>query len=327
MPPPQPPTRTVDFECATRYEELTAFPANHRFPLRLWLPEGGLADQIVVMTHGFLDGARPDTNDPHAQTKRYASIATELNHRGIAAVLLPLPFHFERGRDFADRHMIAPIARLRENGAYMYFGGYDQMKDDVVRLVQEIRADPARYGLSAAPQVHLLGYSLGGAAVLGAAASLPAEISSLSALFSTWGIARIPSGEIQKMFNDRFGFGSAEWATAMSQLESQRSRFDPVFQHLMWGESDVSWFEQCPRRLLFIHGLDDELFPDDMTSRANEELVAHVRRVNEDLPRAKQHECAFIRVFGNHLHLRQMQQVAGYVAAFIGNPGGRVPRP
>jgi alpha-beta hydrolase superfamily lysophospholipase len=78
----------------------------------------------------------------------------------------------------------------QKNGAYLYYGGYDQVKDDIEQLVGDIRLDPDKYDLKADPKVHLVGYSLGGAAALGAAAGLGQKIDSLSVLFSSWNQAR-----------------------------------------------------------------------------------------------------------------------------------------
>jgi pimeloyl-ACP methyl ester carboxylesterase len=212
----------------------------------------------------------------------------------------------------------------QKNGAYLYYGGYDQVKDDIEQLVGDIRLDPDKYDLKADPKVHLVGYSLGGAAALGAAAGLGQKIDSLSVLFSSWNLASIRPEAIDRVFRDRlkFEFGAQEWGNTVKDLEKCRTTFDPVFRDLVWGDVDSKWFENGCKRMLFVHGLDDELFPKEVTTKGILELYEKFLQLDD--PAHKKRECVFISVGGlDHMHAKAYVKdypVAEYVANFIANP-------
>lgn len=316
--------KIIDFESEPLHPALERFPANRRFPLRLWQPGGEHhVEEIAILTHGFLEGVEADPKRRERMLKRYEFIAAELNARGIAAVFLPLPFHFERGNDLAAAGTFAPIERLREDGTYLYRGGYDQAVSDIVKLADDIDAAPDRFGLPRAHGTHLVGYSLGGAAALGAGTRLGRRLASLSALFSTWRVASIDPGIIEETFGEKYGFGRAEWTRVMEQLAHHRHEYDEVFQDLVWGDGSGSWISLCPTRMLFVHGLEDEIFTTALTLPANFELYEYVRRINRSAGNGPNRECVFIAPMTDHWHMRERKQVAGYVASFIANPGQR----
>jgi pimeloyl-ACP methyl ester carboxylesterase len=314
----------LSFESADLYPRMS--PEQRKFKLRQWQPEwvegGKKPSQIAILINGFLEGVDAGSAKEGLAFERYNKIAEALNRENIAAVFLPLPFHFDRcGAAEADGTFQA-IAQLRKNGTYLYYGGYDQVKDDIKKLVGEIHSAPGRFGLDGKPQVHLIGYSLGGAAALGAAAGLGQEIASLSVLFSSWNLASIKPEAIDKAFRGKFKFGAQEWGDTLKALEDSRERFDPVFQDLMWGGGTSEWFENGPKRMLFVHGLDDELFPKEMTTRGILDLYEKFLQLDDRA--RKERECVFISVGGlDHMHVKAFVKrypVAEYVASFIANP-------
>jgi len=319
---------SISFESTPLYPLLASFQANAQFDLPFWRPAAGTSvSEIAILTNGFLEGVESTEHQRNTARKRYDLIAEELVKRGVAAVFLPLPFHFERGNDITAEGRFAPLERLRESGSYLYFGGYDQAVSDIKKLVAEIWSPPNRFGLESLKRIHLVGYSLGGAAALGASASLGDKLASVTALCSTWGIAKIKPDVIERTFGTKYGFGRAEWKIAMDQLKVQKESFDAVFRDLAWGDSRGDWISGCPNRMLFIHGLDDEMFPPDMTMAANWTVYENVKRMNRETGTGVNREIVFIAPMTDHLFMRERRQVAGYVASFITNPVSRGKQP
>lgn len=314
----------VDFESTPVHKAPQDLKANWQFQLPLWRPAAGEpVTEIAILTHGFLEGVERGGHQRKQARRRYDLIAKELTERGIAAVFLSLPFHFERGDDIAADGRFAPIERLRANGSYLYYGGYDQTVADIRKLVGEIRARPQTFGLDSLKKIHLVGYSLGGAAALGASANLGDELASVTALFSTWGIATINPDVIEDVFGTKYGFGRVEWESAIAELAEHKESFDKVFRDLVWGDSGGAWISSCPSRMLFIHGLSDNIFTADMTLTANLSVYENVKRMNRQLGMGSSREIVFIAPMTDHWHMRERKQVAGYVASFIANPARR----
>lgn len=313
----------VFFESSDRYKKM--YPEQRRFKLPRWpveLENGEKPAQIAILVNGFLEGAKAGEDEESLLFLRYKKIAEALNRENITAVFLPLPFHFDRRGEAAADGTCQAIVQLKRNGAYLYYGGYDQVKDDIEKLVRDIRREPGKYGLAEQPKVHLVGYSLGGAAALGAAAGLGQEIDSLSVLFSSWKLASIRPEAIDKAFRVKFKFGAQEWDDTLKALEKYRTTFDPVFQDLVWGGGESEWFKNGPKRMLFVHGLDDELFPKEVTTKGILELYEKCLQLDDHARRER--ECVFISVGGlDHTHIRSVARrypVAEYVANFIANP-------
>lgn len=323
----------IDFEFETNYEELRNFPNNQKAKLRLWLPEPNKpVNEVVIMINGFLDGTMDVRLNAKLLNQKYyyKFIAEELNKQNIAAILLPLPFHFDRGLDINNQseRIFAPLERLRKNGAFLYYGGYDQTKSDIKKLINAIHNDRKRFGLNESDiKIHLLGYSLGGAAAMGAAAELKDSVSSLEVLFSNWKIADLDPNILGQTFIP-FNFSSASWEKALRELETVRQNCDPVFQSIMWGDNNLSpWFANSPQRILFIQGLEDETFPVSMALKNNLEFYSHIKKLNDEFSNNQnslKKECVFIFPSLPHLHTElspsSKKQIAGYISSFVANP-------
>lgn len=327
------PTKLIEFELETKYEELRSYPQNLRAKLNLWLPEGEKpVTEIVIMINGFLDGVLEEklNNRFLDQKYYYKFIAEELNKQNVAAILLPLPFHFDRGAGLNNHvaKIFAPLERLKKNGAFLYYGGYDQTKSDIQKLINDVQDNKEKFGLGNSEiKIHLLGYSLGGAAAMGAAAELQQKVASLSVLFSNWKIAGLDPNALGEAFN-WFEFSAADWTRVLSQLEEVRESCDPVFQSIMWGDNNLTpWFSKCPQRILFIQGLQDETFPVGMALKNNSEFYTHIKKLNDEFASnqsGSKKECAFIFPSLSHLHTNlsgsSKKQIAGYIASFVANP-------
>lgn len=319
--------REIDFNFESKYEVINQFPKNLNTKLYLWSPQDNQsANDIVIMVNGFLDGTLGERGNRRAWEKYfYKFIGEELSRQNIASILLPLPFHFGRGddiNDFSERRF-APLERLKENGAYLYYGGYDQAKEDIKKLITEIKNNRSKFGLTNSDiKIHLLGYSLGGAAVMGAASELKDMVSSLTVLFSSWKIADLDPNSLGNSFRI-FGFNSEDWKTAINQLEKNKESYDPVFRSIMWGDNSLTpWFADSPSRILFIQALQDETFPVEMVYKNNLQFYNYIEKLKSEIQINK--ECAFIFSSMTHLHTNisesAKRQIAGYIRSFVANP-------
>ena len=202
---------------------------------------------------------------------------------------MPIPFHFDRCLHFVDVNLYAPIERLKESGTYLYHGGYTQVVADVIKLVKLIEKYPTKFGLIGADfKIHLLGYSLGGVAAIGAASELENKFDSLSILFSTWNIFEINPQSIEDMFGRSFNFGSNEWKKTIKELKKNKLVCSNILKELIWGEGESIEFKNCAKRVLFIHGIKDEIFTREITDQRNEALISL-------------QDCTFINLPSSHI--------------------------
>jgi|GEM_PF-4509837 len=229
-----------------------------------------------------------------------------------------MPLHFERGKGLqVEGQEPAAVRQLRKNGSFLYFGGYDQLKHDIGELARRISEDPGHFHLAKSPKIHLVGYSLGGAAAMGAAtAEERGRFASLSILFSNWGLASISKESVAAAFGKR-GFGEDDWGRTMSELQASRESFDEGFRAIIWGEGSSGWFARFPKRVLLVHGLMDKIFPFRQTLDSSKAFFLHFQEAMEsgDL------ESVFINSSQDHLFLRRREQIAAFVASFIGCVG------
>ncbi|MFO0414397.1 MAG: hypothetical protein ACK50E_02000, partial [Bacteroidota bacterium] len=219
----------IEFESNTEYAFLRdAFSKNSNFKLPIWKSnDNNKAREILIMINGFLEGV--DGDQKHREKLiniRYGAIANKLLEKKISSVLLPLPFHFNRSFDVIQEGEFAPLSRLTESGTYLYYGGFTQIVSDVQKLMQDIENNRSKFGLledTTDIKFHLLGYSIGGVAAIGAALNIKAEqtpkLESLSVLLSAWNLAEIQPNAIENAFGRKFGFSSDMWNNMLHELE------------------------------------------------------------------------------------------------------------
>lgn len=311
------------FKSEIEFLELEEFDSNANFKIPVWKPGNEQkCQEIVIMLNGFLEGVTHHKKDRLKWMIRYEIIAQKLGKENIASVLMPMPFHFSRCEDIEEGY--APIERLKESGAYFYFGGYTQVISDVEKLIAQIHAEPARFGLDVSdPEIHLLGYSLGGVVAIGSAIKLKEQkFKSLTVLLSSWNLSEIDPDAIEEIFRDDFDFGKEEWIEMLDELRNAGIG-DKVFNQLVWGEGDddifgqLTWEEidknneakKCATRVLFIHGIEDEVFTRTMAASATSTLI----------DQKKYKHCSFIILPSRHSGVEARKQIAGYISNFISN--------
>jgi predicted esterase len=296
----------IQFESnLSRFPVLESFPSNKVFDLRLWRPinlEDQKNSEVIILINGFMEGVRINNSTP--SRKLYESIASELNKNNISAIHYPLPFHFERSGESN------PVERLKINGSFLYYGGFSQVIEDIEKLIKEILEDPSKYGLEKNPKIHLLGYSLGGIAAVGAAAELVSKnigfkFSSLSVLLSAWNFNNISPRNISVAFRNTIT--SEDWEKVMKDLEQIRddSSFSQVFKYLIWETGEPIQFSKLADKVLFLHGHNDEIF--------NMEDTRRIQRLLLD----EMNQCTLINLPCKHAIHFDRNIVARYVANFI----------
>jgi pimeloyl-ACP methyl ester carboxylesterase len=300
----------VSFKSQLEFSGLGDFPGNQQFDIPVWKPKESNGN-VLIMLHGFLEGL-DSTQDERERRHlpKYDAIAERLTKEGYTCVLLPLPFHFERSVDFGANELVAPIERLTKNGAFLYYGGYTQVISDVERLIQAISKKPEQFGLVAGKvEYHMLGYSLGGVAAMGAALKCSNKFKSLSILLSTWNLQNINPEEIQRIFGSTYSFGREQWEKMMDELNQLKNvkHVASEFKYLIWGEGERVVFKEMSKNILFLHGLEDKLFTREIVARNNEIVLESINK------------CTLISIPAGHFILRERQLVAGFVSEFILN--------
>jgi len=302
----------IPFKSRLEFSNLRSFKGNQQFEVPIWKPKE-TSGHVLIMLHGFLEGLDSSIEKRERHLLKYDAIAERLTKEGYTCVLLPLPFHFERSVDFGSNELVAPIDRLTKNGAFLYYGGYTQVISDVERLIQAISSKPEQFGLTDVKiEYHLLGYSLGGVAAMGAALSSKYRFKSLSILLSTWNLQNINPEKIRELFGSKYSFGREEWEKMMNELNQLKELddVDPLFKYLIWGEGEEVSFETMADKVLFLHGLDDELFTREIVADNNSTVLESMKK------------CTFISIPAGHFILRERQLVAGFVSEFILNARG-----
>ena len=296
----------IQFESnLSRFPVLEAFPSNKVFDLKLWRPEDFRShknSEILILINGFMEGVSLNNSKP--SRKLYESIAAQVNSNKISAIHYPLPFHFERSLESN------PIERLKISGSFLYYGGFSQVIEDIEKLVKEILEDPNKYGLEENPKIHLLGYSLGGIAAIGAASEFvnnnsDFKFSSLSILLSAWNFNNIRSANVSNAF--RNAFTSEDWEKVMEDLEQIRndSSFSEVFKYLIWEDGNPVQFSNLADKVLFLHGHNDEIFSLEDTRRIQKLLIDEMN------------QCTLINIPCKHAIHFDRDIVARYVGNFI----------
>ena len=106
-----------------QFKELLPYSNNHEFNCYLLKDISvDAAKEVVVMFNGFLEGVSSSAEERDRLLYRYKLIAKELNRNNIVAILLPLPFHFDRSIGVSSGDDSAPIQRLQGHGSFLYYG-------------------------------------------------------------------------------------------------------------------------------------------------------------------------------------------------------------
>jgi pimeloyl-ACP methyl ester carboxylesterase len=299
----------VSFKSRLEFSNLRSFKGNQQFDIPVWKSKKS-SGNVLIMLHGFLEGLDSTQDKRERHLSKYDAIAERLTKEGYTCVLLPLPFHFERSIDFGTSELVAPIDRLTKNGAFLYYGGYTQVISDVERLIQAISMKPEQFGLVGGnSEYHLLGYSLGGVAAMGAALELRNKFKSLSILLSTWNLQNIDPEKIQNVFGSKYSFDREKWEKMMDELNQLKNMDDvaSLFKYLIWADGEGISFETMAEKVLFLHGLDDELFTREIVAGNNSTVLESMKK------------CTFISIPSGHIITRERSLVAGLVKEFILN--------
>ena len=313
----------IDFESKIRYAVLEQFPNNKKFKIPCWKTEKNDCNEVLIMINGFLEGVLHEQEEDlknrarkiNNHLFRYNSIANESLKNNIVSVLMPLPFHFGRGEDYTSK---APIERLLENGSYLYYGGFEQITQDVNDLIYRIKKSPNDFGLDSTKELkfHILGYSIGGVATMGCALKLEHKFESMSILLSSWNLNAISSDAIHELFQKNYRLGKSEWEQIKSELNNELDHniIDPEFNFLWRGIEDENnplreKLENKVGKILFINGNHDSLF----TQETATQRAQYLRDKEFD-------NVTFLFVHSDHLAMRQREartMIPKFIATFI----------
>lgn len=152
--------------------DLLTLDYNRLFHLRFYIPKSGLIRvgqkirDIVVMFNGLNEIEHFDL---------YDILGQYLSEQGIAAVLLPTPFHLNRSGFYKAegkhrfKHFSRPHEFLFENPMLMYYNCKQSMLDGdlLIRKLRQEQTDPSDLGFyeslfDADLRVSIFGFSLGG---------------------------------------------------------------------------------------------------------------------------------------------------------------------
>jgi hypothetical protein len=128
-------------------------------------------------------------------------------------------------------------------------------------------------------------------------------------LLSTWSLKSVKPKKLQEIFGNKFHFGQKEWKKIMSDLEELRSdeSIDEVFKFLIWSDGESIEFDKITPKVLFLHGLEDELFSRQLVKQNNDKILRKIKN------------CTFISIPSKHVILKERELVAGLVSEFILN--------
>ena len=303
----------IPFQSESEFDLQGQLPNNFSFNLNLWLPDTHEpCNDFVILINGFLEGDAKSYDQLDKHLWRYTQIAEELTSDGKAVVLMPLPFHFQRGIMAGQNEGSLPLRRLKLDGSWLYHGGYTQVILDIRKLVDLVLNNPSAFNCTNYPRLHLVGYSIGGVGVLGAATELAKEqrtkLESVSVLLSAWRLVNINPGSLETLFKAKFGLTAEDWQSMVATIAEQRlnGNLDDVFTALFFGDDNTTIdVSQIAKKVLFVHGMKDEIFELPITENLRSDLLKP--------------NCTLITLPTNHIAIRQNKQVAKYIATFIGN--------
>jgi hypothetical protein len=253
--------RAFKLRTETQFKELLQFPNNQEFNCYLWDEISvEAAKEVVIMFNGFLEGVASSPEERDRLLFRYKLIAKELNRNNIVAILLPLPFHFDRSIGVASGDDSAPIQRLQGHGSFLYYGGFTQVVSDIESLYTKLKGAPSEFGLRDDFRISILGYSIGGVSAISAAnhlkSKIKVEISSLILMLSAWKIQDIDPTAIAGFFNSEPNFNEDTWTRMLEELNilENDNNVDSLFKHLIWGTGQEIDFENLAKKVLFVDG-------------------------------------------------------------------------
>jgi hypothetical protein len=305
--------KTFRLTTTVQFKELLEYQNNIEFNCYLWdnIPYNDSKD-VVIMFNGFLEGVSSDRMQRERFLFRYKLIAEELNAKGVVAILLPLPFHFDRCVGVSNDDIASPIARLSIHGSFLYYGGFTQVVTDIKALHDKIMISPWDFKLSHDFRVNILGYSIGGISAITTSNYLSnvlkIKVNSLVLMLSAWKVQDIDPNAIGGFFNTEPNLNAESWSRMLNELEIIQNdpSVDPLFKHLIWGTGDEINFEQMASKVLFIEGQFDEIFtPTIILDR------------KQNIQRRNLKNCSFISIPSNHLALRESRTLAKYIGLFL----------
>lgn len=319
---------------SSKNHSLPGYTHNVKFPIRVW-PQSGSnpARGIVVMVNGFLEGLTQGGGEIKFP-EHYNAIAETLSKQNYIVVLMPLPFHFERSFDFPSEGPLAPILRLDNsiggNGSFVFFGGYTQLKEDIHHLCklfkQKSKPGFDEFNISNTPEYHLLGYSLGGVMTLGMLIEDegPVKFNSTSILLSNYNISDITPNQINNNLGLKLmGFTGEIWSRVIGDLKKSKKSLPAFFRFLIWGENQSIFKQKLVElgnisknkqpRLLFLNGMQDDLFDFKKINRRNNDLFDLIMK-NENIKTI----VTLIMTSSKH-RIQKTGLIAEYVSAFISN--------
>jgi len=323
----------LNFKCINQHAP-QGYVHNFEFPIRIWKnTPGGKARGVVIMINGFLEGLIRSRGGQIKGDLIYDVIATKLIQDNFCSILLPLPFHFERSLDFSDG--FAPLSRLNKanggNGAFLYRGGYTQIRADLIQLVKQLRSQPSDSNLAENFELHLLGYSIGGALALGLFLDDDEHIDtipffdSISILLSNYNIASITSQQIDEYESFRsIGLTGEMWTRFLADLDKNKDQIPDFLKFILWGDSVELVAQKLKTvysnhnaaqatRLMFLNGLQDPLFPpNSLIQRNNNIRILVDKYVNQPFIKT-------IMIQSGHDMIQNRHSIANEVLSFVGN--------
>lgn len=305
--------KTFRLKTRVQFKELLEYHNNIEFNCYLWDDvDGNTVKDVVIMFNGFLEGVSFEMNIRERFLFRYRLIAEELNRKGIIAILLPLPFHFERCIVSSNGTVVSPISRLSIHGSFLYYGGFTQVIVDIAELYKKIKSAPEDFKLSVDFRVNVLGYSIGGISAITASNYLSnvlnIKVNSLVLLLSAWKVQDIDPNAIGGFFNAEPNLNAESWSRMLNELEIIQSdpNVDPLFKDLIWGVGDEINFEDLAGKVLFVEGQFDEIFtPQIILDR------------KQNIQRRNLRNCSFLSIPSNHLALKESKTLAKYIGLFL----------
>jgi hypothetical protein len=246
---------------------------NRIFHLRFYLPKSALISkrpeirEVVIMFNGLNETDRFDLYDVLGQ---------HFAERGIAAVLLPTPFHLNRCPPEKPRHAKhAPPHKLMFRNPMLLFHNYKQSMLDSDLLIRKLRneaPDDKDFGFYKSlfapnPRISILGFSLGGLRALASFMHDPAKYHTCI-IFN--------SGVQLRLLNTSFlKIKKTVWDKFVSKLQLQEQQLRPQLAHDPYWERFAEVYLgnshklledkllELSHRLLFILSGGDQIVPPD----------------------------------------------------------------